>query len=179
MRSKTPIGFTLVELVVVMAVIAILTAIAYPMYGQQALKTRRAEGWSLLLNAAQQQERFYTANAGYTAIVGSGGLELPPPSGQSPSADGLSVISPNGYYIVRAAVGKVVGSACSITGVSADTGCYILTATAQGTQAQDKDQGKVCFGLTLDSLGNKNSIPSAGGTANGWPSGGTPYCWSK
>ena len=177
MPSKTRRGFTLIELMVVVAVMGILAVLVYPMYREQLLKTRRAEGWSLLLNAAQQEERFYTANNGYTAIVGtvagSNGLGLAPSS-----PDGLSVTSQFGYYTLTAAVGSVATGETACTTGGRLRSCYVLSVTAQGAQAQDKDRGTTCFSLTLDSLGNKDST-SDGTTANGATAGGTPYCWSK
>ncbi|WP_295385420.1 type IV pilin protein [uncultured Thiodictyon sp.] len=168
MNDKAPRGFTLVELLVTITVMSLLAALVYPMYVEQVRKTRRAEGWALLVNAAQQQERFYTANNAYTATVGSGGLGM---------STGATVTSPNGYYTLTAALGAVASGASTCT-AGGGTACYILTATAQGDQRQDKDQGKTCFSLTLDSLNNKNST-SNGTTANGSPTGGSPYCWSK
>lgn len=58
-------GFTLVELMVVVAIIGILAAIALPTYNEQVRKGRRAGGTACLMQAAQQMERYYTANLTY------------------------------------------------------------------------------------------------------------------
>ena len=62
-------GFTLIELMIVVAVIAILAAIAYPSYNGFVLKTRRGASASCVLQGAQFMERFYTTKLTY---AGSG-----------------------------------------------------------------------------------------------------------
>jgi type IV pilus assembly protein PilE len=59
-------GFTLVELLIVVLVLAILSALAYPMYRDQIRKTRRADAQAVLMQSAQAMERFYTENGTYT-----------------------------------------------------------------------------------------------------------------
>jgi type IV pilus assembly protein PilE len=64
--KPTPIsGFSLIELMIAVAIVAILAAIAYPSYIEQVRKSRRAEGKSVLLQAAQWMERYYTENNRY------------------------------------------------------------------------------------------------------------------
>lgn len=53
-------GFTLVELMIVVAIVALLAAIAYPSYTRYVEKARRADAKSALLSAAQRLERCYT-----------------------------------------------------------------------------------------------------------------------
>ncbi len=68
-------GFTLVELLVVVAIISILTLIAFPAYQDQMRKTRRSDAKIALTTLASQQEKFLSNNGRYTAtIVGSPGL---------------------------------------------------------------------------------------------------------
>jgi type IV pilus assembly protein PilE len=55
-------GFTLVELMIVLAVGALLAAIALPAYQDQVRRTRRTDGTAMLLEVAQAQERWRTRN---------------------------------------------------------------------------------------------------------------------
>lgn len=61
-------GFTLIEVMIVLAILAVLTAIAYPNYADYITRTRRIEGQIALIEAIQQQERFYTTNNTYAAF---------------------------------------------------------------------------------------------------------------
>jgi len=58
-------GFTLIELMIVVAVVAIIAAIAFPSYQNQVQKTRRADAHTALLGAAQTLERCFTRNNSY------------------------------------------------------------------------------------------------------------------
>src|SRR3546814_7599636 len=62
-------GFTLIELMVVVAIIAILASIAYPAYTDYIVKTRRSAGAACLLEQAQFMERYYTTNMGYSSAA--------------------------------------------------------------------------------------------------------------
>jgi len=64
-------GFSLIELMVVVAIIGIIAAIAFPAYTEHVRKGRRAGGAACLMQAAQQMERFYTANLTYTGSPAS------------------------------------------------------------------------------------------------------------
>lgn len=68
MRSRES-GFTLTELMIVVAIIAILAAIAYPSYTQHVTKARRAAAAGCLMEQAQFMERYYATNMGYAGAA--------------------------------------------------------------------------------------------------------------
>jgi len=68
-RGQAP-GFTLIELMIVVAVVAILAAIAYPSYQDHVIKTRRSAAAVCMLEVAQFMERYYTTHLRYVDDAG-------------------------------------------------------------------------------------------------------------
>ena len=81
-RGRRSIGFTLIELMVVVAIVGILAAIAYPSYLDQVRKGRRAEAQALLMELAQRQQNFlmirrrYASSLQELGYAGNGGDAL-------------------------------------------------------------------------------------------------------
>lgn len=71
------LGFTLIELMITMAVIAILTAIAYPSYQDYIRRGVRSQGQQFLMDLAQREEQFFLDQKVYTTVTGAGGLNMP------------------------------------------------------------------------------------------------------
>lgn len=73
MRKTRARAFTLIEVLVVMAVTLILCLLAYPTYTAQVVKARRVEGQVALLDTMQRQERYYAENNTYLLFTADGG----------------------------------------------------------------------------------------------------------
>lgn len=81
-----PRGFTLIELMITVAIVAILAAIAYPAYQDSVIKGKRAEGRAALVDFMQQQERYMTQAGTYLAVTaGATGVPFKTFSGDKPS----------------------------------------------------------------------------------------------
>lgn len=74
-------GFTLIEVMIVVAIVGILTAIAYPSYQEYVRKSKRADARTQLLEAAQYMQRFYSQNDRFDLVNdgGSTAVDLPAP----------------------------------------------------------------------------------------------------
>lgn len=78
--ASSTAGFTLIELMIVVAVVALLTSLAYPSYERHLLRGNRSIGQTFLLDLAQRQEQFLLDRRQYTsALTGANSLSLPPP----------------------------------------------------------------------------------------------------
>jgi type IV pilus assembly protein PilE len=127
-RTGRARGFTLIELVVTMLVVATLAAVAVASYRSQVRKSRRTDAKTALLDLAGREERNFSTTNAYTAVPAQLGY-----TGAWP----LSVGS--GYYTVTVAV------TAGAPGVPAT---FNVTATAVGDQASDK-----CTSYYLDQTG--------------------------
>lgn len=124
-------GFTLLELMIVVAIVAILAAVAYPSYKDQIRKSRRAQAKADLVEYAQMAERYFTVNNTYV------GFSLP--KTQSPRESGSPA-----YY------------ALTPSGSFASASTFTITATAQGDQANDR-----CGNLSITNTGKKDKTGAA------------------
>ena len=103
-------GFTLIELMITIAILAIIAAIAIPSYDRYKRKGYRMEAISFLSNVAAYQENWFAENGAYTA---------------NPSKLSKTGITTLDHYSLSVNVG--------------DGSTFLVTATAKLTQTSDKD----------------------------------------
>ncbi len=135
-------GFTLIELMITVAIIGILASIALPSYQDSVRKSRRNDAQGVLLGLANAMERHYTTNNNsYCDAGGAGGSDLcGSPGTNDDGTPSIYTIPPEtaSYYII--AISNTI-----------DANSYTLTADRTGAQSNDK-----CGTLTLSNTGVKS-----------------------
>lgn len=140
MGPKRQSGITLIELMVVIVIIGILAAVAYPSYTDNVRDSRRAECTGALSSLANAMERFYSVNGDYLGAA----------------AAGANTGAPAVYTATCPADGGDATYNLTIAAATAST--YQLRATPVGAQANDE-----CGSLSLTSTGVKGVIGADAG----------------
>jgi type IV pilus assembly protein PilE len=131
--ARAQAGFNLLELMIVVAIIGILTGLAYTSYTDSAVKSRRKAATACMNEVGQVMERFYTTNLTYT--------------GAAPPATMTCLVDLGNFY--------------TFTATPAASGrAYSITAVPKGIQLT-KDNAR-CGTLTIDQTGAKTATGSAG-----------------
>jgi type IV pilus assembly protein PilE len=146
-------GFTLIELMIVVAIIAIIAAVALPAYFDSVRKTRRSEAVSTVSAIQQAQERWRANQPQYAAVL----MTAAPTDCDTPAEQVT-----NSCLNIAPVTGARYTYALSATGAAQ----YTVTATAIGAQAADRAAGASCAVLTTTMTnGNVVNTPAA--------------CWSR
>lgn len=151
--KRTTHGFTLIELMVTVAIVAILAAIAYPSYRDQVNSSRRSDAQGALSSFALAMERYYTSTNSY---LGAAGTQAVPANSGAPwvFAAEAPLDGATKYYNLTIKAGATQSS-------------YTLVATPKGAQAGDGV-------MELDSTGVRRwDRDNSGGFA------ANEACWSK
>jgi type IV pilus assembly protein PilE len=134
-------GFTLLELMIVVAILAIIATFALFNYAKYGYRSRRVDGKEMLSRVAASQERYYTSFNRYAPDLGTLGYVATTPCNNLASSEKC-------YYIISTANGKTT-----------DNQSFKLTAAPQNAQAKD-----ACLSLVLFS---DNSKTFTGTESNG------------
>lgn len=142
MKRKVQRGFTLVELMVVVAIIAIISMLAYPSYITQVQRANRSDARVALNDVVQRQERFFLLNRAYASTFTALSYASNTPN------------SPENKYSL------------TLNRPNATTYTVSATGIAGTTQASDL----TCARLSLDQRGTRSAVDSAGNdsTASCW-----------
>lgn len=143
-RPQLQRGFTLIEVMIVVAIIGILAAIGYPSYQEQVAKSRRADAQRAMMEAEQFMRRFFSAQDTFTGVTLPAGLATAPRPGSGAAAYNIQLIENNAVVATTTAA-----SATSFT----------LQATRTGSMANDR-----CGNLRVTNTGVKTLIGNASGT---------------
>ncbi len=151
MKRSRVAGFSLLELLVVLAIMAILTALALPAYQQALTRGRRVEAQATLWQLLQQEERYFTQTNVYLAFSASA---------TEPEARQFKWWSSNG---ASTSAYEIEGKACDGALISE---CVQLVATPGTSRVDGRFRDEACQQLILTSRGQQFATGPAAGC---WP----------
>ena len=137
MTRKYHGGFTLIELMIVIVIVAIISAYAYPSYVQYIVNTKRTAATSVLLQIADRQQQFFMDAKTYTADITNLGFPSDP---LEISDDGRSMASGDSSNVYSISLSNVTITTYTITAtplnvqLSRDTDCGALTFDQSGAK---------------------------------------------
>lgn len=130
-------GVTLMELMTVVTVIGILSAIAYPSYLDQARRGKRAAAKAMLAEVLQQEERFYSTNNTYTVLMSDLGYGGGPYTTENNTHTIALAVGPSGD--IRTSV------TISATPVATDVKCNVMSLSSNMARAASGTQPAICW----------------------------------
>lgn len=104
-------GFSLIELMIVIVIVGVLAAVAWPSYQNYVIRANRGAAQAFMMTIAGREEQYLLTNRSYTTTIGTGGLGLTAPT------------ETNGRY--------------TFVVTNPTTSSWLITATATGNQVSD------------------------------------------
>ena len=163
MTNKRTFGFTLIELMIVVVIIGVIAAIAYPAYTNWVVQTRRSDAQIALTTIAANQEKFFTSCNRYSATISGGSIINCNGLGYQPNP--TPGLSPDGHYTLVLSRASVSVQASGVTTFDNWQSGYTATATPVATSPQAGNGA-----LRIDSTGRKEWNRLGGGTWIDWKS---------
>lgn len=140
------LGFTLIEVMIVVVIIGILATIAWPSYNAYLARSRRSDAQSLMLSIVNKEQQYLLDARQYTATVGTGGLGI---ASQGWNCSSIATACSNAYYAV------------TVTLTAGPPPGFTVVGTPVGSQL-DANDGT----LNFVSTGSKTRM--VGATDKGW-----------
>ena len=132
-------GFTLIELMVVVAIVAIIFAIAFPSYERYVVRAKRAVGQNMLMQVADRQQQFFMDNKRFAADLTNLGFTANP---FMVDDDGASTVAGDPDAVYSVALSNVTATTWTATAtplngqLSRDTSCGNLTINQAGAKGK-------------------------------------------
>lgn len=144
-RTPKPSGFTLIELMIVVAIVAILLVVAVPSYQNYITRSQRSVAINTIMDVASRQQQYFANNKTYAAALADLGLSAT-------------------YYVDGNGSTSAANALYRITLANVTTTTFDVVATPQNSQAT---QDTKCATYTLDEM-SAQSVSGSGSVADCW-----------
>lgn len=149
MKTRHQRGFTLIELMITVAVIGILAAVAYPSYTQYIVRANRSAAQSFMYSVANKQEQYMLDARTYAGALSELSVTVP------------AEVSSKYTITVSCTMPVATGTCTAVAGTPA----YVITGTPIGTQLSNDAK---CGAVSVNQLGTKTKSGTASAVADCW-----------
>jgi len=138
-QKRSQFGFSLVELMIVVAIVAIISAFAYPSYQRYVIKAKRTVAQNALLQVADRQQQFFMDNKRFAADLTNLGFGANP---YVVNDDGAPTVAGDAQAVYSLSLTNVTATTWTVTAaplhgqLSRDTYCGSLSLTQAGTKGK-------------------------------------------